>query len=279
MAKRTRIQNYEKMIKEGRGMGTGSEYIPWIKIQDVPSLGRCTRVKGIKTCRQHDFLSDMERNYFYFLEYADGIIDIREQFPLLDIEETIQIADELGVNHPKNPKTGEYIVMTTDFLLTIEYEDGLSEIARTIKSKNDLLDKRILEKFEIERVYWTRKGIDWGIVTEEEIDKVIAHNIMYVHAYKEIHTMDCFINIVTNEIKDLNFEFIRRIVDDKRSMRAICSEFDSEMSLEKGCGLSIFKYLIINKIIKIDIKKKIDVNRNIPIIKIIEEEVKKVDII
>lgn len=51
MPKRKRIKNIEKMIKEGYGSGIGSDYKPWIKIQDVPSYGRVTRVKGIKTNR------------------------------------------------------------------------------------------------------------------------------------------------------------------------------------------------------------------------------------
>lgn len=221
----------------------------------------------------------MERNYFYILEYSDDVIDIREQFPLLPLEETVLIANELGINHPKHPETGEFIVMTTDFLLTVNGKDEMLERARTIKTKDDLLDKRIIEKFEIERVYWTKKGIDWGIVTEEEIDKVIAHNISYIYGYKDISNVDCFINIETNEIKDLVYEFIKRIVDDERPMRVICSEFDNEMLLEKGSGLSIFKYLIINKIVEIDIKKKINVNQNISIIKIREEEVRKVEVI
>lgn len=279
LTKRARIQNYKKMIEDGRGTGIGSKYIPWLRIQDVASLGRSTRLKGIKTGRQQDFLSDMERDYFYVLEYSDGIVDIREQFPLLPLEETILIANELGINHPKNPETGEFIVMTIDFLLTIVGKDKMLERARTIKAKDDLLDKRIIEKFEIERVYWSKKGIDWGIVTEEEIDKVIAHNISYVHGYKDISNLDCFINIETNEIKDLVYEFIKRIVDDERSMRAICSEFDNEMLLEKGSGLSIFKYLVINKIIEIDIKRRINVNKNIPIIKVSEEGVRKVEVI
>lgn len=279
LTKRARIQNYKKMIEDGRGTGIGSKYIPWLRIQDVASLGRSTRLKGIKTGRQQDFLSDMERDHFYVLEYSDGIVDIREQFPLLPLEETILIANELGINHPKNPETGEFIVMTTDFLLTIVGKDKMLERARTIKAKDDLLDKRIIEKFEIERVYWSKKGIDWGIVTEEEIDKVIAHNISYVHGYKDISNLDCFINIETNEIKDLVYEFIKRIVDDERSMRAICSEFDNEMLLEKGSGLSIFKYLVINKIIEIDIKRRINVNKNIPIIKVSEEGVRKVEVI
>lgn len=62
----------------------------------------------------------MERNYFYLTEYSDVVIDLREQFPVLPFEETRLIADELGIKHPTDPKTGEPIVMTTDFLLTID---------------------------------------------------------------------------------------------------------------------------------------------------------------
>lgn len=279
MAKRKRIHDIEKMIKEGYGSGVGSEYKPWIKIQDVPSLGRVTRVKGMKTSRQHELLSDMERNYFYILEFSDNVIDIREQYPLLPIEDTISIANELGIRYPTNPQTGEDIVMTTDFLITISSTDGIKEVARTIKSKDDLLDKRILEKFEIERVFWEKRGIDWGIVTEEEIDKTIAHNISFIQGYKDIRNVDSFSEMKAIEVKDLIYELLKRIVDDKRSMRAICSEFDNDMALEKGSGLSIFKYLIINKIIKIDISKKIDVSSKIPILSVRSDEFRKVEAI
>lgn len=98
MAKRERKLNIDALIKKGRGTGVGKEYKPWLTIQDVPSLGRSTRLKGIKTCRQHEFLSDMERNYFYLLEYLDDIIDIREQYPLLPLEETVAIAQEKGID-------------------------------------------------------------------------------------------------------------------------------------------------------------------------------------
>ena len=279
MAKRKRTQDIEKMIKEGYGSGTYSEYKPWIKIQDVPSLGRVTRVNGIKTNRQHELLSDMERNYFYILEYSNNVKDIREQFPLLPIEDTLSIADELGLKHPKNPETGEYVVMTTDFLITVSTSNGIKEVARTIKSKDDLLDKRILEKFEIERVFWKKRNIDWAIVTEEEIDKTIAHNISFVQGYRDIKNIDGFNDMDSLEVQDLVYEFLKRIVDDKRSVRAVSLEFDKDMSLKNGCGLSIFKYLIINKIIEVDISKKIDVNKNIPILSISRDEIKKVEAI
>lgn len=96
MAKRKRILDINESLREGRGTGSGAQYKPWIKIQDVPSLGRATRIRGKKTGRQHEFLSDLETNYFYILEFSDEVVDIREQYPLLSLEDTILIAKEIG---------------------------------------------------------------------------------------------------------------------------------------------------------------------------------------
>ena len=52
MSKRKRISKIEKWIQEGRGSGIGAEYKPWLKIQDVSSKVRSTRLKGVKTNRQ-----------------------------------------------------------------------------------------------------------------------------------------------------------------------------------------------------------------------------------
>jgi hypothetical protein len=279
LAKRMRKVNIDKLIKEGRGIGVGKEYKPWIRIQDVPSLGRSSRIRGIKTGRQHEFLSDMEKNYFYFLEYSDIVQDIREQFPLLPLEDTLLIAEELGINHPKNSETDEFTVMTVDFLVTMKVNNKIIEVVRTIKPKDELLNKRVIEKFEIERTYWQKRGIDYGIITEDEIDKNISDNLSYLYGYKEITNLDSFIDISADDLKDLIYEFIKRILDSRRTVRTICSQFDNDMSLDKGSGLSIFKYLVWNKIISIDITQKIDVNTIIPIIKVKEDIVTNLEVI
>lgn len=261
MAKRIRKVDIDKRLGEERGIGNGSEYDPWIKIQDVPSDGRRSRLKGIKTDRQHDVLSDMEKNYLCFLEYADSVVDVREQYPLLPLEETLNIANELGIEHPKNNKTGEYIVMTTDFFITMQQNGNTLDIARTIKSKDDLLNRRIIEKFEIERIYWERKGISWSIVTDEEINKAAAENISFVNSYYNIEMIDSFANMDRTEVSDLVLEYIRRIVDSKQTIRVISTLFDKDMSLPKGTGIAIFKHLLSRKIIKMDITKKINIDR------------------
>jgi len=62
-------------------------------------------------------------------------------------------------------------------------------------------------------------------------------------------------------------------------MRNICYEFDCDMNLEKGSALSIFRYLIINKVITINILEKIDVSKKIEILGINEEYMREVEAI
>lgn len=89
--------------KEGRGKGRGRDYLPWLKIGDVPSRGRSSRLKGNTTARVHHFLSDIERDLFHLylfhlFDWDDSVEDVREQFPL-DRDATRRIADALGIEH------------------------------------------------------------------------------------------------------------------------------------------------------------------------------------
>ncbi|AXQ50874.1 TnsA endonuclease N-terminal domain-containing protein [Lysinibacillus fusiformis] len=276
MSKRKRTSQAEKWIKEGRGTGIGSEYKPWLKIQDVSSLGRSTRLKGIKTNRQYEFLSDLERNYFYITEYSDFIVDIREQFPLLPLEETIVIADELGLKHPTDPKTNEPVVMTTDFLLTVDKGEGLVELARTVKMKDEFLKERVIEKFEVERVYWERRQIDWGIVTELEIPKEMARNISYIHDYYDIQQYDVFQNMNQQHIEDLAMALLHRIISESKSIREVTNVFDKETHMPLGSGITLFYHLLAQKIIRVDMLEPLNVEQIVVIQSIDESKLKKV---
>ncbi|MED3822549.1 TnsA endonuclease N-terminal domain-containing protein [Priestia flexa] len=261
MSKRKRSPSTDKKLKDGRGQGIGIDYKPWVTIQDVPSLGRVTRLKGIKIPRQFEFLSDLERNYFYLLEYSDLVIDIREQYPLLPIEETIVIADELGIKHPTNLKTGKPVEMTTDFLITVNKDQQNQHLARTLKYKDDLMDERVLEKFEIERVYWERQDVDWGIVTELEIPKDMAHNIAFVHGYSDLSVIEGFEEVTPYEVDDMSIYFIKKLLAEDQTVKQLVKEFERDFGMVVGCGLSLFKYLVITRAIEIDLLDKLDVNQ------------------
>ncbi len=171
----------DRFLKEGRGQGTLQDYKPWLTVRDVPSVGKSTRDKGWKTGRTHHFLSILELLYYLILEWSLMVTDIREQYPLLPIDDTLAIAENLGIKHPVHPKTKEPVVMTTDFYISLRNESGNFEQARTIKYAVDLSKRSTLEKFEIERRYWEVRGIDWGIVTEHEIPTELAKNVDFLH--------------------------------------------------------------------------------------------------
>jgi hypothetical protein len=153
-------------------------------VQDVPSRGLVTRIRGWKTGREHHFMSRLECDYFYLLERSPVILDIREQYPL-DLTETLAIATELSIRHPIDPRTREPVVMTTDFVNTVRLPVGTIEHARTLKYAKELASPRVMEKFEIERVYWASRDINWGIVTEREIDPILTKNIRWLHPYRD----------------------------------------------------------------------------------------------
>jgi hypothetical protein len=240
----------------------GKAYKPFIVIQDVPSLGRSSRSCGIKTGRQHDFLSDLERNYFMILEFLDNVVDIREQFPL-EVEETLLIAEELGIKHPVNPVTKEAITMTSDFCITIKEGDSLRDFIRTTKYKKDLVNRRVIEKFAIEKTYWERHGLDWGIVTEEEVDKNYCLNISDILDYYDLNDNEAFRDISLEERDDIIIAFLQRLIDSPKTVRQISSLFEKDLHLDKGVGITLFKHLVAKKYINIDLFSPLRLDRHI----------------
>jgi hypothetical protein len=240
-----------EMEKEGRGQGDGQNYKPWLTIQDVPSIGVETRGKGWKTNRIHQFLSKLERDYYYVLEWNNSVTDIREQYPLTR-EDTLCLAEDKGIKHPTDPKTQIPIVMTTDFLITVSNSEGIKHVARTIKPSKELENERTIEKFEIERAFWEERGIDWGIITEKEIPKDMVENVEWLHlSYYVIEDLPAStLNTYAQQLKSYMKKSNTTIIE-------MVTEFDQTFQLENGMGLEILKHLIARKEVPVDITKKI----------------------
>ncbi|WP_410986579.1 TnsA endonuclease N-terminal domain-containing protein [Bacillus cereus] len=262
MAKRNNTWTEEKIskyIKNGRGQGDLSNYKPWLTIQDVPSSGRSHRIKGKKTERIHHLLSDLERDYFYLLEWAEDVIDIREQYPLKR-EITCKIAIEKNIHHPVVSSSQTPIVLTTDFFITARKGAIIKSVARTIKLSSELKKQRVIEKFEIERAYWELQGIDWGIVTEKEIPKIIVTNIAMFHDYYFPHEeytpqlIQSFVDLIFTTSCITLGHFLR--------------EFDTLLSCQKGTGLALLKHLIAIKKIVYDINQPFKLNMKLADLKV-----------
>jgi len=265
MAKRERKSTrkvIDKRLKQGRGQGRGADYQPYLRVQDVPSQGLATRIRGWKTGREHHFLSLLECHYFFLLEWSPLIVDIREQFPL-DLDETRAIAADLGIRHPTDPRTREPVVMTTDFVNTIRRPIGVIEHARTLKYAKDLANSRVMEKFEIERVYWTAREVDWGIVTELDIDSAVVENIKWAHPFHDISTLAPLTADLISSIADV---LTPRALAEDLPLRDLTAMCDEQFGLADGASLTVVRHLLATRRWQVDMRRPIRVPEKIRLI-------------
>ena len=239
-------QHYLRYLKEGRGQGTGADYKPWICIHDFPSRGISARIQGRTTGRIHHLLSRNEELFFFILDANPEVLDIREQFPLR-LSETMEIARELNIKHPW--KGSFPFVMTTDFLIT--KSDGLH--ARTVKCSDELDNKRVVEKFAIEHIYWSSKGVDWKIVTEKEIDREKALNFQWLHAGEPPE------NIIPDPMMRQTARDTLLSLVDKDSLLPpdAIRAFEDAFHLAPGSAIPFYKALILDNTISPDLGRKL----------------------
>lgn len=246
-------QDIERHIANGFGGGAGAGYLPWLRVQDVPSRGRSHKIPGVKVERLHHLLSDLERAYLLVCEFSEDVVDIREQYPLLPVESTQAIARAIGVRYPKYNATTLPIVMTTDFLLTVKQPSGdFKTVARTIKYQHDLEGRdamRTLEKLEVERRFWMSQGVDWSIVTEELFTPDLIKNLGLLRRYAQLpralmsSTLQCEFLDALQESKAYPWttsECLRKIA--------------TRLSIPYGEARDLFFNLIWRKLIQIDLR-------------------------
>lgn len=179
----------------GRGTGTYNTYLPWHRVGRSDPASRGRSHLHMWRGRQREFLSDLEWVGFLFATMHRQLDDVLEQFPLsLEAERhelsrydsradggaiagTREMAERLGARHPKVTSAGrtEPWVMTTDQLLIFRSETGAPRLlATSFKYPGDLRRKRARELLEIERLYWSERGVEWRLVTPDQFDPQVA---------------------------------------------------------------------------------------------------------
>lgn len=256
MAKRRLLWTPEliaKRIAEGRGGGEGYDYRPWLTIQDVPSSGRVHRIKGWGHGRVHHLLSDLEANAFYSCEWRQEVVDIREQYPLLPQEETLAIAEQLGVRHPADPRTRHPIVMTTDLFLTSRNVLRITYEPRTVKYENELKKLRTLEKLEIERRFWKARNLTLQIDRETSLAKDLYGNVKWVHPYFRLADL---YPLPADKINEIAFALTRMVLrGDGTPLRSLTAACDELLSLRTGESLAVVRHLLANRWWSVDMTK------------------------
>jgi hypothetical protein len=255
-----------KRLKEGRGQGTGLDYKPWIRVQDLPATqGQRNRDFGMTVGRQYELLSKLERDYFLTVDYPlssankpeKGVPknDIREQFPLLPIDLTIAIAEECGIKHPVDPKTREPVVMTTDLVFTIATPLGSDIFPRAVKPAEKLSYERVVELLEIDRRFWLYHNKLSKIVTEYQVDPNLVDSIDYVHKFLHITALhpltERMIAIIARALTDMAYKSLL-------PLNEIALACDERLGFKIGSSLLVARHLIASQQWQIDMTKRIN---------------------
>ncbi|GAB2922319.1 TnsA endonuclease N-terminal domain-containing protein [Rheinheimera gaetbuli] len=168
-------------------------YRPFLTVRAVNKFGRRHWLWCDKQQREVHLLSDAERRAYEIMMSRPGTVAVMEQYAL-DVDETISIAKEFGYVHPRNYKTKQITVMTTDFIVItqniVSNESSLCSTAYTFKYSSDLYTDntcteflpsatRTIQKLEIELEYWNRRGIQYRIITELNATKEHAWNLQF----------------------------------------------------------------------------------------------------
>ena len=171
-------KSQSRKLMDGYGKGSGESYKPWIKVGEFGSVGTSACIRDWKNGRTVHCLSQAEEAVWYLLRWDDTNLDIREQYPL-NLDVTTAIAEKYGIKHPM--QGDEPIIMTTDFLVTrID-----KEIAVSVKPSKPKVDHspRTIEKLFIEKEYWKRNGVEFRLMTKDELNMETFRNIRSVTAF------------------------------------------------------------------------------------------------
>ncbi len=250
MGKKRSLNTFESVswkISHSYGRGTGLNYKPWISGHEFASRGTYVRLLGRTIPRQYCFMSRLEADAFILYDCMPDVTDILEQY-YLTLSETVEIADSLRIVHPQS---GQYFnAVTTDLLV----QKGDTWIARAVKTARDLENDRTLEKLEIEHIYFARRGIDWKIITEKEINRTHVQNLTWLwygespDAVFRDHQL----------LLDAEAVFVQLYESENLPFPQLVDEIEARFSLAPGSAVCVFKSLIRQGILDVDLTKPLN---------------------
>lgn len=181
------MKSTKNKIAEGRCTGIGPDYVPFYTANEARSIGTASLIPDPFEGRMVSVLSTTEADFYYVTRWDEQVEHIREQY-LLNTEYVNEVRRSLGLK-PVSSET----CYTTDFL--IDYKDG-SQHAYSIKWKADEFNQdslryqgrknryaQLIERQNIERLYWESQNVGFSIVTNEDINHVLAKNVAYVMGF------------------------------------------------------------------------------------------------
>ncbi|MFB6367710.1 TnsA endonuclease C-terminal domain-containing protein [Paenibacillus elgii] len=246
---------FKRFLAEGRGKGEKESYRPWLQVHDLKSRGRSTRFYSKKEKRVIHIFTDTQLFIALLLEWDEKVLSYKEQYPLIDTQAIIEELDELLIKRLKGKASEVPHVMLTTFLVTAVDDMGKEyQYARTLKDEAELNKKPTIERLEIQRRWWQSRNINFGIITPNEIPVQRSKNIQWVITSQNVQDH----GITGSEMENYAEQLQQLLLRDHGTVGSVLSAFDTYNRLEVGTGVLIFRYLIANRYITINMDSEIN---------------------
>ena len=183
-----------RFLREGRGNGTGTGYIPWHRVSRGDPSSRGRSHLQMWNGRQAELLSDGEKTELLFATMLPDLVDVLEQFglsrtpgqhelsrfcvsaPAGNFPGTLELAQQLGIRHPTVSEKGETVDWTpsTDLLLVLKDSSGALKLVAVSVKPSDDLSRSARKSLTLEKAYWDARGVQWLLITPSQFDKEVA---------------------------------------------------------------------------------------------------------
>lgn len=221
-------------------------YCPWLTVKDVPSKGDSSVAHGILIARNYHFLSSLELAYFFIRERQEDVVDIREQWPILDIRATEKLAAKYGCRHPTFGIYPE--PFTIDFIVTRKSKDGLIHSAHSIKTIEDLDNPDVKRRLAVEYEWCAKNNIPWWVVDTSlfdpskdptALDSLTFMRAWFLHRYTPIDGIKNYV------------ELFHEIHDPSATLNEITVALSKKLSINIKISLDTFRYCAWKNILHI----------------------------
>ncbi|MEO2278844.1 TnsA endonuclease N-terminal domain-containing protein [Pseudoalteromonas pernae] len=224
------------------------QYEPYLTVRDVNKIGRRHWIFCSRQQREVHLLSDGERRAYDILLAMKGMISVMEQYAL-DLDDTLEIADSLGFIHPRNYKTREVVVMTTDFVVDRVINGVKQRQAYTFKYANQLFEDankeeqkpaawRTWQKFEIERLYWESREVEYRIITEKHATKELSWNIQFCEPCRGLTVPDELLSAFIEAI------YATWLAAPTQQLQVLCASVAQTIDVEPKVAMKLFKFAV-----------------------------------
>lgn len=159
-------------------------YEPMWRVEDVNSSGVKAKIKHFKDFnRAVHVLSQNELLMFMLIAWDKSIVQSYEQYAL-PLNETLVIAERLGVKHPVYPQNKKVPVQQTlDFYC---YKEGLERIGYAVKQENETFKIRSVEKLAIQEAWCAINNCQYELVSSKELKRNSVMNLERIYRNRDV---------------------------------------------------------------------------------------------